>query len=122
MITATENRSNAERLKVIIIADGRARRILALAQQIERQVPAAKIYGIVYKIPDASKAPLNLRSIAHSFADWTARLLLGLIHGGRPRTSLGLNRIATSWCVIVSRPAGILCSRTVSSPRKSSIS
>ena len=88
MIAATENRSNAERLKVIIVADGRARRILALAQQIERQVPAAKIYGIVYKIPDASKSPLNLRSIAHSFADWTARLLLGLIHGGRPRTSL----------------------------------
>jgi peptidoglycan/xylan/chitin deacetylase (PgdA/CDA1 family) len=76
-------------LKIVLIAEGAARRVVVLAHQIERHVPDAKICGIVYKVPASSGLPLTsrLHSVAGSVADWAADLLLGVIHGGRPRTA-----------------------------------
>src|SRR6266481_8847542 len=73
-------------MKVLLITGGRARRVIVLAQQIERHVPGAKICGIVYKVPASSEVALASRfySVARSVGAWAARLLLAAIHGGRP--------------------------------------
>ncbi len=75
-------------LNVLLIAGGEARRVIVLAQQVERHVPGAKICGIVYRVPAPSEITLTsrFRSVARSVGHSAARLLLGVIHGGRPRT------------------------------------
>src|SRR5271167_2043769 len=75
-------------MKVLLIAEGGARRAIVLARQIERHVPDAKICGIVYKVPASSKLALmsRFRAVAEAVADWASGILLGVIHGGRPHT------------------------------------
>src|SRR5258707_11180924 len=75
-------------LNVLLIAGGEARRVIVLAQQVERHVPGAKICGIVYRVPAPSEITLTsrCRSVARSVGHSAARLLLGVIHGCRPRT------------------------------------
>jgi len=75
-------------LKVLLLTGGHARRAIVLAEQIKRHVPDAMICGIVYSVPLFSEGVLRVRfRVARSVGDWAARLLLGVIHGGPPRTA-----------------------------------
>jgi peptidoglycan/xylan/chitin deacetylase (PgdA/CDA1 family) len=71
---------------VLLIAGGDARRVVLLAEQIERHVPDARICGIIYKIPSLSPVSIasHIKNWLRSFGGSIGRLVLRLIHGGGP--------------------------------------
>ena len=73
--------------KVLLTAEGDPRRVVRLAQQIERRVPGAKVCGIVHRVPTPSRPSIaaRMKRVLRSFASDIGRFALDFIHGGRLR-------------------------------------
>jgi len=71
----------------VVIAGEEARRIILLAENIERRVRDAKVCGIVYRVPTTSGFTLisRARSSLSAAGDLLLRVLLSVIHGGHVR-------------------------------------
>lgn len=72
-------------LKVLLIAEGQARRIVLLAEQIERHVQGARVCGVIYRQAPSSGSMIasRLRERIRSIGSVVSEVVLGLIHGGR---------------------------------------
>ena len=74
-------------LRVLLVTEGNAQRAVALAEQLERHAPNAKICGIVYRVSTRHGARIRfrVRDGLRSCGRAVSRCLLGFIHGGWPR-------------------------------------
>jgi peptidoglycan/xylan/chitin deacetylase (PgdA/CDA1 family) len=73
------------KIRALLIVGGDARRVVLLAEQIERHLPEAEICGIIYKVPASSQFEIakRIRNGLGSLGTAISRLTFGLIHGGR---------------------------------------
>lgn len=103
--------------RVLLIAEGRPRRVLSLAEQIERHGGDARICGIIYRIPEPHRPDVvaRIHDTVRSLGFEGARLMLSFIHGrwplgtqtrGSPQDVLSRKCRDTGWDLCVAEDIG----------------